>query len=329
MAAGAEFGMTMADSGPWTRVYPQSALDPAGYGAVQLAELFWIMMIGAAVIWALVIGIAVYAVRSRPGAYGIRGGQTLIIGGGIVLPVVLLSALLINGLAMMPGMHAPGDGLRVEVVGEQWWWRVRYWPPGAAVPIESANEVRLPLNDRTEFTLIAEEVIHSFWVPSLAGKRDMIPGRVNRLVIEPTAAGSFRGQCAEFCGTSHALMAFSAVVMEADAFERWLDAEAGPAVAATPAADGEADGLALFLTYGCGACHTIRGTPARGKVGPDLTHVGGRETIGAGILPTTAEAIAHWIANTEEIKPGSRMPSFGMAPEEDVAAIALYLESLK
>lgn len=317
------------DHGPWTRLHPQSALNSAGSGAAETAELFWIMMTGAAVIWILVIGIAVYATRTKPPAHGVRAGQTLIIGGGIMFPVIVLAALLTKGLAMMPGMHAPGSGLRIEVVGEQWWWRVRYWPAGATTPIESANEVRLPVGERTEFTLVADDVIHSFWMPSLAGKRDMIPGRVNRLVIEPTTVGTFRGQCAEFCGTSHALMALSAVVMEADVFAQWLDAEAGPASTAPLAAEGESEGLSLFLTYGCGACHTIRGTPARGKVGPDLTHVGGRKTIGAGVLPTIAEAFAHWIANTESIKPGSRMPSFGMAPEEDIAAIARYLEGLK
>jgi cytochrome c oxidase subunit 2 len=300
-------------------------LDSAGSGAAQTAELFWIMMIGAAVIWVLVIGIAIYAVRGR--AHGPRAGQTLIIGGGVIVPVIVLAALLTKGLAMMPGMRPAEGGLRVEVVGEQFWWRVRYWPPGATTPIESANEVRLPLGERTELTLVANDVIHSFWVPSIAGKRDMIPGRVNRLVIEPTETGTFRGQCAEFCGASHALMALAAVVMEADAFARWLDAEAIPASPTPAAAEGE--GLTLFLMYGCGACHTIRGTPARGVVGPDLTHVGGRQTIGAGILPTNASALANWIANPETIKPGARMPPFGMAPERDIAAIARYLESLK
>lgn len=330
--------MTADESALWSRVHPQSALDPAGHGATQVTELFWIMVVGAAVIWVLVIGLAVYATWVRPRAHGTRLAQLIIIGGGIVLPVVVLATLLTRGLAIMPEIRADGAGVRVEVVGEQWWWRVRYWRPGDTEPIESANEVRLPLGQRTEITLAANEVIHSFWIPSLAGKMDMIPGRVNRLVIEPTATGTFRGQCAEFCGTSHALMAFSAVVMEPDAFDRWLDAEAGPAAdaGAGPAQaqvsgeeGGQDEGLELFLTYGCGACHTIRGTPARGSVGPDLTHVGGRKTLAAGVLPNTADAFGQWIARAEEIKPGSRMPSFGVAPATDIAAIARYLESLQ
>lgn len=311
----------------WAGAYPQSALDPAGHGAAQMADLFWVMTWGAAVIWILVIGLAVYVSRISPRPHGLKRAHALIIGGGIVFPVAVLAILLTSGLAMMPDLRAPGAGLRVEVIGEQWWWRVRYWPPGAERPIESANEVRLPQGERVELTLAANEVIHSFWIPSLAGKVDMIPGRVNRLVVEPTATGTFRGQCAEFCGTSHALMAFAAVVMEPEAFSRWLEAEA--AAASPGEGEGREDGLDQFLTYGCGACHTVRGTPARGVVGPDLTHVGGRETLAAGILPNTPDAFARWIAAAEEIKPGSRMPSFGMAPQEDIMAIARYLESLK
>jgi cytochrome c oxidase subunit 2 len=201
---------------------------------------------------------------------------------------------------------------------------VRYWPPGAEHPIESANEVRLPVGQRVEFTLDAEEVIHSFWIPSLAGKMDMIPGRTNRLVVEATETGTFRGQCAEFCGTSHALMAFAAVTMEEDAFQQWLRAEAQPA-----AGDAADPGLQTFLAYGCGGCHTIRGTQADGRLGPDLTHVGGRKTLGAGILPNTVDGFREWIAHTQDVKPAARMPSFGMADEDDLLAMARYLESLQ
>lgn len=326
--------MTTAEEvASWTGTYPQSALEPAGFGAQQLADLFWVMIWGAAGIWLLVIGVAVYASRISPGPHGLKRAHLLIVGGGIVFPVVVLAALLTRGLAMMPDLRAlpdpgasPAAGLRIEVIGEQWWWRVRYWPAGADEPIESANEVRLPVGQRTELTLAANEVIHAFWVPSLGGKMDMIPGRVNRLVVEPTATGVFRGQCAEFCGTSHALMAFAAVVMEDDAFAQWLEAEAAPASEPTVETNG---GLDAFLSYGCGGCHAIRGTPASGRIGPDLTHIGARKTLAAGILPNTSDAVARWIAEAEEIKPGSRMPSFGMAPQQDIALIARYLKELK
>jgi cytochrome c oxidase subunit 2 len=156
---------------------------------------------------------------------------------------------------------------------------------------------------------------------------DMIPGRVTRLVVEPTRTGVFRGACAEYCGISHALMAFSVVVMERDAFARWLARQAEPAAAAGDSL--AARGQQLFLTSGCGACHTIRGTPARGVVGPDLTHVGGRLGLGAGILPRAPSAFVRWIARPGEVKPGVHMPAFGMLPAEDVRALAAYLGELE
>lgn len=306
---------------------PQSALTPAGEGAERLAQLFWAMLIGAGLIWLLVTGLAVYATRIAPEAHDEKFASRLIVWGGVVFPVAVLAALLIWGLALMPGLRTPGDGLRIAVSGEQWWWRVQYFPSGADRPIASANEIRLPAGRRIELTLTSPDVIHSFWIPSLAGKVDMIPGRTTRLVLEPTEAGVYRGQCAEYCGASHALMAFAVVVMERDAFAAWLAKEARPAT--IPDAREIKAGRDLFLATGCGACHTVRRTSATGVIGPDLTHVGGRRTLGAGILPNDAESFARWIANTQDIKPGVHMPSFGMLPDDEIEAIAVYLESLK
>jgi cytochrome c oxidase subunit 2 len=216
--------------------------------------------------------------------------------------------------------------LRLEVSGEQWWWRVTYRPQGGR-PVASANEVRLPLGQRVEITLTSPDVLHSFWIPSLAGKVDMIPGRVNRIVIEPTRAGSFRGQCAEFCGLSHALMAFTVEVMEPEAFAAWLEHAAQPA--APPAGGEAATGARLFLELGCGGCHAVRGTPADGVIGPDLTHLASRGSLGAGILPNDHEGLVRWIAATPEEKPGVHMPAFGMLPAEELEALATYLEGLK
>jgi cytochrome c oxidase subunit II len=299
----------------------QSALDPAGREAHDVAALFWIMVAGSAVIWLGVVGAAVYATRIRPGPHEERVGRALILGGGVALPLVVLTGLLVPGLAMIPALRAPPtDPLRIEVSGEQWWWRVAYRPPGME-PIPGANEVRLPRGRRVELVLTSPDVIHSFWIPSLAGKVDMIPGRVNRMVLEPTRAGVFRGQCAEFCGTSHALMAFAVVVMEPDAFDAWLAHAAAPATP-PPAGGPAAAGAKLFADLGCGGCHAIRGTGARGVIGPDLTHVGGRETLGAGILPNDHAAFVRWIAATEEVKPDVRMPAFGMLPPAELDALA-------
>lgn len=305
----------------------QSALAPTGDEAERVAGLFWAMLAGGGVIWLLVVGAAVYASYLQPERHGARSASALLVWGGVVAPTLMLAGLLAYGLAMMVDLRAPGDGLRIRVSGEQWWWRVSYLAPGRAKPVTSANEVRLPLGQRVEIELTSPDVIHSFWIPPLGGKVDMIPGRVNRLVLEPTRAGMFRGVCAEFCGTSHALMAFSVVVMEEAAFADWLAKEAQAASEPTTAA-AEA-GKELFLQVGCGACHAVRGTEADGAIGPDLTHLAGRATLAAGTLPATPEALVRWIAQAETIKPGSRMPSFGALPADHIEAIAAWLGGLE
>jgi cytochrome c oxidase subunit 2 len=286
------------------------------------------MLGGAALIWILVIGAVIYATRIVPGhRHAERTASALLLWGGLVAPTAVLAALLIWGLALMADLRAPGDGLEIAVSGEQWWWRVDYRMPGRAMPVASANEMRLPRGQRIELELSSPDVIHAFWIPSIAGKVDMIPGRVNRLVVEPTRTGSFRGVCAEFCGESHALMAFSVEVMEPDAFEEWLAQQAEGAIA--PATSLAAQGQELFDQVGCGACHAVRGTAAEGTIGPDLTHLAGRATLAAGILPNDHAALVRWITQAETIKPGSRMPSFGALPEDHVEAIAAYLEGLE
>lgn len=305
-----------------------AALDPAGLGAELVLELFWWMVAGAVASWLFVMALAVYAIYVRPrDEYSERGSRWLIIGAGAVVPTVVLTGLLVYGLSLMPTLRppAPEGGVRIAVSGLQWWWRVTYELPDGRT-VEAANEVRMPVGQPVTFTLTSPDVIHSFWIPSLGGKVDMIPGRENRMVLEPTRTGVFKGACAEFCGTSHALMQFAAVVMEPDAFARWLEAEARPAP--EPQGQVERRGREVFLTYGCGACHTVRGTPADGRVGPDLTHVGGRETLGAGILPNDPDAFVRWIAETHDEKPDANMPSFGMLTADELRALALYLDGL-
>jgi len=309
---------------------PQSALDPAGRGAERIADLFWWMAVGAAIIWLAVVSLAVYAIHLEREPHSLRGARLLIIGGGVVVPTVVLAGLLAYGLALMPDLltPAPEGSLKIAVSGEQWWWRVRYLTSGGNdVTVELANEIRLPVGERVEFHLESPDVIHSFWIPSLGGKIDMIPGRKNRLALEPTRTGVFRGACAEFCGTSHALMSFYVVVLEKADFAAWLAHQREPARA--PAEPLAMQGQELFLANGCGACHTIRGTPADGVVGPDLTHVGSRLSLGAGILPNDPEAFLRWIAHTEDVKPEVHMPAFGMLPSEELRALAVYLDKLE
>ena len=315
----------------------QSALAPAGSGAESIARLFWIMAAGAVAVWIAVVGIAIWSGARRRGAPGTdpgragrdrRLGRWLVVGGGMVAPVLLLGALLAYGLALMPRLSAPPDdgALEVAVTGEQWWWRVRYLRPGEP-PVELANEVHLPLGVRTRLRLDSPDVIHAFWVPALGGKVDMIPGRTTTLMLEPTRTGVFDGACAEFCGTSHAFMRFEAVVAEPAAFEAWLRRQAAPA---TPPRTALARrGHDAFLRNGCGACHAVRGTAAQGRLGPDLTHVGSRRLLAAGMLPNTPAGFRRWIADTHAVKPDAVMPAFGMLPDAEVRAIAAYLDGLQ
>ncbi|MDX1655527.1 MAG: cytochrome c oxidase subunit II [Candidatus Competibacteraceae bacterium] len=306
----------------------KSTLDPAGPAAAELAELWWVMAAGAVLIYGLVIGVAIYATRIDPGRHGPKSEYLLILGGGVFLPVVVLTTLVVYSFTLGPELKRElgPEALRIEVVGEQWWWRVRYLPPGGE-PVVSANELRLPVGRPVELLLSSPDVIHSLWVPRLAGKTDMIPGRVNRMILEASEPGVFRGQCAEYCGGPHALMAFYTLALPPEEFQAWLAHEAENA--AKPDQSLLIQGQALFLDSGCGDCHTIRGTPADGQTGPDLTHVGSRYSLAAGILPNNIGTLAGWIAAAQEIKPGNKMPSFNTFSGLELRALAAYLESLE
>jgi cytochrome c oxidase subunit 2 len=209
------------------------------------------------------------------------------------------------------------DPLRVRVVGHQWWWEFQY--PGLG--IATANELHLPRGRTTTLTLTSADVIHSFWIPRLGGKRDLNPGEENRLWFTPDSAGEFDGQCAEFCGASHANMRMKVVVEEPDAFERWVATLRSPAPV-------DSAGFTTFLVSGCAACHAIAGTPAQGKVGPSLTGVGRRTTIAAGLLPNTPEALAQWLRDPPGVKPGALMPDLNLS-EARVDSLIAFLYSLR
>jgi cytochrome c oxidase subunit 2 len=306
---------------------PQSALVTAGRDADRIAQLFTVMAVGGLIVWVGVVIVAVHAIRTRRETESQRTASLLIIGGGVAVPTVVLGALLFYGLRMLPEIVAasPAGTRLIDVSAKQWWWRVRYVTDGRVV--ETANELRLPVGQRVELQLSSTDVIHSFWVPSIAGKMDMIPGRCTRLALEPTRTGVFRGACAEYCGTSHALMNFVVVVMEPAEFEGWLQRQSEPAPASTEAV--AAEGQAAFVSNGCGACHTVRGTVADGVVGPDLTHVGSRLHIGAGTLGNEADSLRRWIAETDAVKPGVHMPAFRALPPATLTALGAYLESLR
>jgi cytochrome c oxidase subunit 2 len=301
---------------------PQSALDPAGPQARELRVLFdWMVGVSVA-IWGIVLALTAFAARAeRP--VSLDAARWIIVVGGVVVPTIVLTVLLVHGLSMLPRFLAdpPAGTRRIEVIGEQWWWRVRYELDGGWV--ELANEIRLPVDEPVELILRSPDVIHSFWVPALGGKVDMIPGRTTRLVLEPTRTGTFWGVCAEYCGTSHAFMRFPVVVSDAAEFETWLAAQREPATAL------DDPGRVRFEANGCGACHTIRGTRADGVIGPDLTHVGSRLTLGAGIEATTPDALVRWIMRTDQLKPDVHMPSFPMLERAELEALAQFLAGLR
>lgn len=298
----------------------QSALQPGGHEAREVASLFWVMVAGAAVVWTVVIGIAIYATRVRPDPHEDAVGHRLILWGGVAFPTVVLAGLLVYGLGLMPKLREPGEGLRIDVSGEQFWWRVAYRPKDGE-PVLSANEIRIPVGERVEFALTSPDVIHAFWIPSLGGKVDMIPGRENRLVLKAEKAGVYRGACTEFCGASHALMAFDVIAMDKPAFEDWLKGR--------PAEPAKAKGQDLFALHGCGACHRVGGTEAKGEVGPELTRFGDRRSVGAGLMSNTPENVARFIRETDVLKPRSKMPAYGALSADDALEIARWLGSLK
>jgi cytochrome c oxidase subunit 2 len=305
-----------------------SAFEAFGPVSGSVLQMTWVLFLGAGIILLLVVALTVYAVAAPPERRRWLGTASAIVAGGVVFPVATLTALLVYGLVMArEDIDAGATMLRIEVIGEQWWWRVRYLDADGIPQFETANEIRIPVAQVVELTLKSSDVIHSFWIPSLGGKMDMIPGHVNRLRLSADRPGVFRGQCAEYCGGAHAMMALYVVAEAPGHFADWLANQRAPA--AQPQSGWLKSGQALFMSRGCVACHRIRGTQAFGVLGPDLTHVGSRLSIAAGSFPNHSGTLAGWIADSQNLKPNNRMPSFPVFHGTELRSIAEYLESLK
>jgi cytochrome c oxidase subunit 2 len=305
--------------------WPPPVLDPAGPFAEPIAAVSWILFAVAAAVLILVLA-ALGAALFGPRRWRTRlGGERLVWIGGLVLPTAVLSALLIYGLGLTRHLSEdPGSGdMRVRVTGEMWWWRVAYLDGQGREILQDANEVHIPVGQDVVFELDSVDVVHSFWIPRLGGKADMIPGRRNLLRLRADAPGVHGGQCAEYCGGPHALMGLVVVAHPPAEFEAWRERQTAPA--AMP----QGAGAQVFAASGCGACHTIRGTAANGLAGPDLTHVGSRRTLGAGILPNNQGALAGWVSDSQAIKPGNRMPAYPVLTGEELREVSAYLASLK
>lgn len=250
--------------------------------------------------------------------HGVRS-RLIWIGGIVVPPIVLLTLLVYSSVVGQATAHVPEDGeLVVDVVGHMFWWEVTYEDLG----LVTANEIVVPVDTPVRFNLATEDVIHSFWIPRIHGKLDMVPGRVNAFTFTATETGSFRGNCAEFCGIAHAQMVAYVHVVEQDEFDAWVDGQRQPAATASP------EGEEVFLDAGCAACHAVAGTDAVGRVGPDLTHLASREHLAAGIVPNTRENLAELITHPQRIKPGIAMPGAQLTDAE-LDELLDYLEGLE
>ena len=305
----------------------QSIMAPQSLEAERTKQLADILFVGGTVILMVVVGLIAAALFGTPAIRARLARASTVFIGGIVFPAVTLTTLLVYGLSIIGnGFPASAKPIEIDVQGERWWWRVNY-TDSTGQKIASANEIRVPVDRPVRLRLTTADVIYSFWVPRLAGKVDMIPGRINFVEFQAVAVGEFRGQCAEYCGGAHALMGTRIIALKREKFEAWLRNERQPAKEPSQAI--EKRGRELFLQRGCGACHTISGIGAVGTSGPNLTHVANRKAIAAETLPMTTENLVRWIADNEHVKPNNLMPSYGALPEPELQAIARYLFSLE
>ncbi len=312
----------------------RSSTSPAGPGAERIGELFWAMTVLGGIVFLVFCGALVYALVHRrteplaPSPEQDRRRTRMILLFGALLPALILVPLLFwtfGTLAAIDPRSRPPD-LVVDVVGKQWWWEIRYHGREPGGWFTTANELHVPVGRRVELRLTSTDVIHSFWVPELHGKTDLIPGRENVAWIEASRPGVYGGQCAEYCGLQHTHMGLLVVAQPAEEFEQWA---AGQRVSAAEPADSFTQAARdAFVGSACALCHTVRGTPAGGNLGPDLTHVASRRTLAAGLLPNTPGHLGGWISNPQALKPGTRMPRVPMSSDE-FERIHHYLQTLR
>jgi cytochrome c oxidase subunit 2 len=309
--------------------HPQTIFAPRSDFSHELDGLFKNIFWWAVVVFLLVetlLLIAIARFRARPGAPEPKPihGHTVLEIGWTLAPALILVFIAVPTMRTVfdTAGRAPEGALRVQVIGHQWWWEYRY----PTLSISAYNELHVPVRTPIQIELTSGDVIHSFWVPALGGKRDLIQGRTNRIAFKADSTGEYWGQCAEFCGASHANMRLRVFVQTDSQFQRWVDGQRDSP--ATPAKGSPAEaGQAVFKRSACIGCHTIEGV-AQGKVGPDLTHVAGRTTIAGALFPNTTESLHRWIMNAPSLKPGALMPPQNLSPQ-DLDAIVAYLQSLK
>jgi len=315
-------------------------LQAVGPQSAHIVDLWRILVITCSVVFGLILAVLLIVLWRAPRAtemappdlsstvapeHGATRRVTFGVAGSAVLLVLLIVASVFTDRAL--ARMSLKDAVTLEVTGHQWWWTVRYLNgPSASDIVETANEIHIPVGRPVVVTLRSDDVIHSLWLPNLAGKRDLIPGRTALITFRADKPGEYRGQCAEFCGYQHALMGLLVVADPPEQFQAWLQAQRSPAPEPTDATAQR--GKTLFQSVSCAMCHTVQGTIAQGKRAPDLTHLASRQTLAAGTLPNTKEALASWIADPQKHKPGTNMPATPLS-KDDLQAIVAYLGSLK
>ncbi|MHB1132291.1 MAG: cytochrome c oxidase subunit II [Chloroflexota bacterium] len=305
-----------------------SILEPASPQASSIANLAWLMIYIALPVFVGVELLLVYTVwrfRSRGDEREpeqIEGHKRIEILWTAAPGLVLIAMLYLTFQTMAFVLETPPESMLVQVHGHQFWWELKY-DDGTLV---TANEIHIPVGQSVRVELHSTDVIHSFWVPELGGKTDLVPGHINANTYRAIRTGIYRGQCAEFCGLQHAYMGFLVFVDSPTDYQAWLENERKPAVApTTPEAQ---QGQQLFNQRGCANCHALAGTAARGVIGPNLTHMGSRSTIGANLLENTPDNMSRWLADPQQFKPGNLMPNLGL-DESAVRQLTAYMGSLR
>jgi cytochrome c oxidase subunit II len=311
---------------------PMSMFSDASDAAASVSKLGWFMIWLSAAIFALVVALMIagmlrHRARSATDVDLSDKGVGWLVWGGAVFPGVVLIAIFVVSMAAMGRFPARDPVVTIRVVGHQWWWEATYEFPDRSEQFRTANEIHIPVGRPARLLLTSADVIHSFWVPKLQGKLDLIPGDTNDLRIVAKKAGRYFGACAELCGVQHAKMGLVVIADDSAAFTRWAAAQLAPGAAPTDSIT--ALGQRLFVGGPCALCHTVRGTPAAAQVAPDLTHVGSRTTIAAGTLPNTLGNLEGWIANAQSLKPGAKMPTITTYSGPELLAVAKYVASLK
>jgi cytochrome c oxidase subunit 2 len=309
----------------------------AGPAAHEIAVLGWVLTIislAVLVVVSLILLAALFRQRAaraaQPDGVVIRpnGSITLIVWGGIVIPAIILVCALLFTLFVQSAVATPPAPpvATIRIVGHRWWWQVIYTANAPDQQVVTANEIHVPVGQPVRLELASADVIHSFWVPKLAGKTDVIPGQQNTMWMQADKPGVYWGECAEYCGLQHTHMNLLVVAQSPSDFQHWLDQQRQPP--APPTDPVTATGERIFVRSACAACHTVAGTTAMGQMGPDLTHLASRRTLAAGTLANTPGNLAGWIANAQGIKPGNDMPTMTLPPG-DLQALVAWLETLQ